>query len=106
VNLLKTFCDYARDIFLKLQIDKVKRVVVVWDDYRAGSLKQQTQEKRGKEVRRCVAPMNAVPKNWEEFLRLSDNKKELFSYLSREIITIQTEKQVSAHCKKKSHMSA
>ncbi len=55
----------------------------MWDDYRRGTLKQQTLEKRGKEVRRRVAPQNTVPKNWGEFLRLSDNKKELFFFLAK-----------------------
>ena len=32
--------------------------------------------------------------NWGGFLRLDDNKKELFSFLSHEAITIQTKKQV------------
>jgi hypothetical protein len=93
----KTFQDYANDVFLpyvKLQLDKAQRVDIVWDDYRPGTLKEQTREKSGKGVRRRVAPQNAVPKNWGAFLRLADNKKELFSFLSHGIITIQTEKQI------------
>jgi len=72
VNLLpprsaKTFRDYASDVFLpyvKSHLDKAQRVDVVWDDYRRGTLKQQTRKKRSKGVRRRVAPQNAVPKNW------------------------------------------
>ena len=86
VNMLKpgsarTFQDYAKDVFLpyvKSQVDKAQRVDIVWDDYREGTLKAQTREKRGKGVRRRVSAQNAVPQNWGEFLRLADNKKELF----------------------------
>ena len=50
VNMLKpgsakTFPNYARDVFLpyvKSQVDKAQRVDVVWDDYRPGTLKEQT----------------------------------------------------------------
>ena len=63
---------------------------IVWDD----TLKEQTQEKRGKGVRRHVAPQNAVPQYWGEFFRLADNKKELFSFFSHEVINMHTEKQV------------
>ena len=102
VNMLKpgsarTFQDYAKDVFLpyvKSQVDKAQRVDIVWDDHREGTLKAQTREKRGKGVRRRVSPQNAVPQNWGEFLRLADNNKELFSFLSREVATIHTEKQV------------
>lgn len=93
----RTFRDYAQDVFLpyvKLQLDKAQRIDIVWDDYRPGTLKEQTREKRGKGVRRRVAPQNAVPKNWGEFLRHAENKKELFSFLSREVITIPTDKQI------------
>ena len=39
-------------------------------------------------------PNNAVPKNWAEFLRINENKTELFAYLSKEIVTISPDKQV------------
>ncbi len=102
VNMLrpgssKTFRDYALNVFLpyvKLQLDKAQRVDIVWDEYRPGTLKQQARDKRGKGVRRRVAPNNAIPKNWGEFLRLSENKKELFAFLSREVITMPTDKQI------------
>ena len=67
-----------------MQLDKAQRVDIVWDIYKAGSLKQQRREKRGKGVCRRVAANNSIPKNWGEFLRLDDNKKELFAFLSRE----------------------
>ena len=44
------------------------------------------------------APNNSIPKNWGEFLRLADNKKELFAFLSRVAITMKTDKQVISTC--------
>ena len=78
----------------KSHLDTSLRVDIVWDKYRPGTLKQQARDKRGKGVRRRVAPNNAIPKNWGEFLRLAENKKELFAFLSREVITMSTDKQV------------
>ena len=66
----------------------------MWDNYRAGTLKEQTLHKRGKGVRRHVEPQNTVPQDWGRFLRLADNKKMFFSFLSHEVVNIQTEKQV------------
>ena len=88
VNMLKpgsskTFRDYAQDVFIpyaKLQLDKAQRVDIVWDEYRPGTLKQQAREKRGTGVRHRVAPDNPIPKNWAEYLRLADNKKEPFCF--------------------------
>ena len=66
----------------------------MWDDYRPDALKAQTRDMRGKGIRRRVEPNNAVPNNWAEFLRINENKTELFAFLSREIVTISTDKQV------------
>ena len=41
-----------------------------------------------------IGPNNAVPRNWAEFLRINETKTELFAYLSKEIVTISTDKQV------------
>ena len=50
----------------------------MWDEYKPDTLKQQAWDKRGKGVRRRVAPDNAISKNWGEFLRLAEIKKDLF----------------------------
>ena len=93
----ETFGDYACDVLLpyvKLQLDKAQQVNIIWDDYRPRLLNEQTRQKRGKGVRHRVSPQNMVPKNWGEFLRVAENKKELFAFLSREVVTISTEKQI------------
>ena len=68
----------------------------IYEEFRKGHFTvQKTNHSFSKiALRRHVSPQNAVPQNWGEFFRLADNKKELFSFLSREVVTIHTEKQV------------
>ena len=73
----------------------VTRLDIVWDEYIDHSLKAHARSKRGKGIRRRVEPASQVPGNWQAFLRIDDNKTELFSFLARKIIsTIDTTKQV------------
>ena len=81
-----TFEQYAQDIFKQYiisQLDAVDRVGIVWDTYKVDSLKSSTRENRGKGIRRRVTLSTAVPKNWQDFLCVDDNKEELFPYLSQ-----------------------
>ena len=103
VNMLqpgaaKTFQDYATDIllpYLTSLLRYVTRLDIVWDEYIDHSLKAHARSKRGKGIRRRVEPARQVPGNWQAFLRIDDNKTELFSFLARKIIsTIDTTKQV------------
>jgi len=54
----------------------------VWDRYLPDSLKGTARAKRGKGVRRRVVAGASIPGNWASFLRVDDNKTELFSFLS------------------------
>lgn len=104
VNMLqpgaaKTFADYAKHRFspyIKSQLQHVNRVDVVWDEYIPESLKAQTRSKRGKGIRRRVEPSSAIPGNWQQFLRIDENKVELFSFLATSVTAIDTdsEKQI------------
>ena len=58
------------------------------------SLKADARSKRGKEVRRRVESSSAVPGNWQAFLRIDENKTELFSFLATRMAGIDTTKQV------------
>ena len=106
VNMLrpgfaKTFSDYATQVFLPYitsQLQHVNRLDVVWDEYIADSLKAETRTRRGKGIRRRVEPSNTIPGNWQEFLRINDNKIELFSFLATSAATIATDKQVISTC--------
>ena len=94
VNMLqpsncKTFHDYAKDVFtayIRNQSQSVCRVDLVWDRYFDDSLKGRTRSNRGVGIRRKVTSNGILPKNWATFLRCSENKKELFPYLSRHVI--------------------
>ena len=79
--------QYADSVFLPYLNSLLKdilrlRLDVVWDVYTDDSLKSSTREKRGKGIRRRVASTNTVPGNWQEFLRVPENKSELFQYLT------------------------
>ncbi len=93
----KTFQDYATDVFvpyIKSQLQHVTRLDIVWDVYLPESLKADTRSKRGKGVRRRVESSSAIPGNWQEFLRIDENKTELFSFLAKNTAGITTNKQV------------
>ena len=85
----RTFYDYAINVFFPVvcsELKKVERVDVVFDTYRADSIKSTARAKRGKGMRRKVEPNSQSPKNWGYFLRLNENKAELFRYLSKAVI--------------------
>ena len=99
VNMLKpdtsrTFNEYAATVFLpyiRRQLDTVKRIDVVWDVYLKDSLKGTAREKRGKGLRRRVEGRNTIPRNWQIFLRVDENKTELFEFLAQCITELQVD---------------
>ena len=82
-----TFSQYLADIikFLELLFHWYARMDIVFDVYRKDSLKAATREKRGRGVRRRVAGANKAPSNWAQFLRDSENKDELNTFLAEGI---------------------
>ncbi|CAC5367122.1 unnamed protein product [Mytilus coruscus] len=96
VNILKprfckTFEDYSKQVFLPHINNYLKsciRLDVIWDEYRQDSLKTSTPGKRGKGIRRRVQADPTIPGNWEPFLRIDDNKTELFAYLAEQLLTL------------------
>ena len=91
----KTFDEYAHRIFIPYimrQLQNSTRLDLVWDSYRADSLKTSTREKRGKGVRRRVVQSGTMPGNWQSFLRVDENKVELFSFLSKVLVESFNEK--------------
>ena len=93
-----TFNQYAENVFLpylKSRLKDVMRIDVVWDVYTEDSLKSSTRERRGKGTRRRVTPTTLIPGNWQEFLRVSENKTELFTFLATKTSeSLTTEKEV------------
>ena len=71
---------------------------IVWDRYVEESLKTHARSKRGVGLRRRVEPSSTIPSNWQSFLRVDDNKTELFSFLASSAARIVTSKQlISTH---------
>ena len=82
----KPFDEYAQQVFIPYissQLRSVSRVDLVWDTYKDDSLKGTATAKHGKGVRRHVVGQAALPGNWQNFLRIDSNKRELFSFLSK-----------------------
>ena len=87
----KTFQEYVNIVFapyISTQLENFHKLDLVWDVYLPDSLKGTTRQKRGKSVRKRVAPSTVMPKNWRDFLRVVQNKTELFGFLSREAIRL------------------
>ena len=84
----KTFQNYADLIFVlyvKSQLQSAERVDIVCDVYIPNSLKNATREKRGKGAHRRVLSTTVILRDWKGFLRVDENKTELFSFLSHEV---------------------
>jgi len=85
----KTCGEYTKDVFIPFVLSQYKsatRLDLAWERYLPGSLKNTTRERHGKSVRRRVGTSVAVPGQWQNFLRVDENKTDLFSFLSTEII--------------------
>ena len=75
-------------------LKNASRLDVEWDEYFPDNLKTEARSKRGKGTRRRVEPLNVVPPNWQQFLRISANKSELFLYLATTITSGESDKQI------------
>ena len=81
--------------YITSQLHHETRLDITWDVYIAEKLRADTHRKRGKGVRRHVNPSSAFPGNWQAFLRIDDNKTELFSFLATNREGINTNNQVN-----------
>uniref|UniRef100_H3B1L6 Uncharacterized protein n=1 Tax=Latimeria chalumnae TaxID=7897 RepID=H3B1L6_LATCH len=94
---MKTFDDYAReDVLPKTEAycSKYKRTDIVYDVYRQASLKSEARSKRGKGIWRRVTRSSKTLPNWQSFLRVDDNKTELFESLADKIALLTTTNRV------------
>ena len=62
---------------------------MVFDAYWKDSLKASPRTKRGKGIRRHVEGNKQVPSNWQEFLRVDENKSELVHIISDRMTNFQ-----------------
>ena len=85
----QTFGEYSSESFgayVLNHLHKSTRLDVVFDEYHEDSLKSMTRELRGTGIRQRVIPNVTTPRNWQKFLRINENKRELFSLLSRQLV--------------------
>ena len=90
----KTFQEYSEVVFwphIARWLEKVSRINVIWDVYLPSSLKSSMRERRGIGRRHRVLPSAPLPRNWHEFLRVDENKTELFHLLSLHITQIRVD---------------
>ena len=63
----------------------------MWDVYQKDSLKKETRKKRGSGLRCRVEDSSKIPGDWKSFLRVYENKTELFKFLAKKIERIEVE---------------
>lgn len=83
----KTFGEYARLNFvphIRHEFENHERIDLVFDIYKEDSLKALLRQERGSGMRQKVQAKVNLPKNWESFLRVNENKSEFFKFLSTE----------------------
>lgn len=64
----------------------VDRIDLVFDQYRVDSIKNATRDGRDSGKRRKIDASVKIPGNWKEFLSVSENKTELFSLISEQLL--------------------
>ena len=73
----RTFDEYSATVFLPYICRQLESVKCIWVIYISDSLKGTAREKRAKGIRRRVEGRNSIPRNWQMFLRVDENKTEL-----------------------------
>ena len=88
LQTVSPFAEYMDKVFIpyvKKQLERTTRVDVMWDTYVPDSLKEFTREKRRKGIRRKVSGQTKIPGKWMDLLRDSENKKELFAFITSKV---------------------
>jgi len=83
-----TLSEYTEKVlipFFVSQLQSCDRVDVVWDSYRADSVKEAIRGKRGKGNRKKVADNTKLPRDWQSFIKDPSNKVDMFYFLSEKI---------------------
>ena len=85
VSTFEECFDSVVEPYILRQLEDAKRLDIVWAVYKDDSLKKVTREKRGSGQRRKVLLSTRMPYNWKGFLRVDENKDELFKLLSTKV---------------------
>ena len=78
------------------KINNVKRTDIVFDIYKDHSFKSTARERREFGRRVIVSSKTPIPKNWQSFLRVNENKAELFELISDYVTCIDCDKIIVA----------
>ena len=82
---LQELSIYAKDVIIPTLQSCSRhyyRTDIVFDIYKPDSLKAMTRSKMGAGIRCKVVGSSCLPCSWNNFLRLEDNKTELFEFLA------------------------
>ena len=84
---VSTFDSYTENVFIPFILNHLQssKMDIVWDTYKASSIKDSTREKRGNGQRRKVSGETKIPRNWKAFLQDNTNNKELFALLTSRV---------------------
>ena len=85
---VRTFDEYFSTVFapyILKHLETAKRVDLVWDVYQDDSLKRSLREKRRSGQRCKVLASTRIPADWKGFLRVDNNKDELFKRLANKV---------------------
>ena len=88
---LKDFAEYAEKLFLPIILQKLEgcqRCDIIFDVYKADSLKHNTRVARGQGDRLKIDSNTRLPKDWPSFLRVDSNKTNLYSFLADKIKSV------------------
>ena len=88
---LKDFAEYAEKLFLPNILQKLEgcqRCDIIFDVYKADSLKHNTRVARGPGDRLKIDSNTHLPKDWHSFLRVDSNKTNLYSFLADKIKSV------------------
>ena len=88
VHTFEGYCQTVFGPYIERRVQSVKRVDLVWDVYREGSLKRTTRERRGTGQRRQITMSTRIPTDWKGFLRNDKNKNELFLLLASYVVSM------------------
>lgn len=85
---VKTFLEYYTNIFkpyICRLFQNLQRIDLVFDRYSSESLKTDTRLSRGVGVHIRVTPSTIIPQKYNDFLRVDENKKQLFTFLAEQL---------------------
>ena len=78
--------EFTAYLFNKYRQSTLNRVGIVFDIYLNHSIKNSTRNRRGFGKRIKVARDTPIPRHWKSFLRVNENKTQLFQLLAAELI--------------------